>query len=407
MRTLAAIAFTAGLAAAPASAQQPPPPASTRGIEVGPVTITPHFEIREVGIDDNVFNDPVDPQRDFTATMTSRVNARVRMGWTRLTGSSTVDAVYFKKFTEERALNRAAEGRFEIGEGLLRPFLTAGIIDTNERMNAEIDARAGRRQTNYGGGVGVAFTPRTILLLSARRSNLDFDDDEQYRGVNLSRTLNSHSDQFDAGIRMAITPLTTWDITGGVQYDRFGRDPRRNADSLRVTTGLEFNPSALLSGRASVGYRRFTPAVSSLAAYNGIVAQAGLTYSVESTRVEGQLERDVRYSFEDLEPYYVTTGGRIVITRQLAGPVDTQGIIGRQSLDYREFGADSAPGAPRISSEVSRRDRASVYGVGLGYRLGHTARFGFNVEWSRRRSDELADRRYNRRRLYGTVTYGF
>jgi hypothetical protein len=129
-----------------------------------------------------------------------------------------------------------------------------------------------------------------------------------------------------------------------------------------------------------------------------MVALAGLTYSAESTRVEGQLERDVRYSFEDLEPYYVTTGGRIVITRQLSGPVDTQGIIARQRLDYRKFGA---------GDEVSRRDLATVYGVGLGYRLGDTARFGFNVEWSRRRSDELADRRYDRRRLYGTVTYGF
>ncbi len=399
MSTRTAILFLlAALVGPPASAQPSPPPAGARGLEVGPVTLTPGFEIREIGIDDNVFNDPVNPQRDFTATVLARVNADVQIGWTRLTGASTLEGVYFKKFAGERALNRGAEGRFEIGEGLVRPFVMGGMLDTNQRLNAEIDIRAGRRQTNYGGGIGLAMTSRTMILLTARRSNLRFDEGESYRGVELSRTMNSHSDQLDAGIRMAITPLTTWDITGGVQYDRFDRDAQRNADSVRVATGLSFSPSALITGRASVGFRRFTPAVASLAAYNGVVAQAGLAYSIESTKIEGQFERDVRYSFEELEPYYVTSGGRIILTQQITGPLDAQGTAGRQSLDYREFGGGDA---------ISRRDRATFYGGGLGYRLGETARLGINVEWSRRRSDTLLDRHYDRRRLYGTVTYGF
>lgn len=398
MRTVAAILFTSAALALPAAAQQPPPPAGARALQLGPVTLLPRLEVREIGVDDNVFNDAENPQRDFTATVSARVNAEVRIGWTRLTGASTLEGVYYRKFSDERAVNRSAEGRFEVGEGLVRPFLTGGIVDTSERMNAEIDTRAGRLQTNYGGGLGVVMTPRTTILVSARRLNMQFDEGEQYRGVELSRTMNSHTDQFEAGITMAITPLTTWDITGGVQYDRFDHDSQRNADGFRVTTGLAFSPSALITGRVSAGFRRFTPAAASLAAFDGIVVQAGLGYSIESTKIEGQLERDVRYSFEEFAPYYLMTAGRVVLTQQLAGPFDVQVLGGRQRLDYREYdGGD----------EASRRDRVTHYGGGIGYRLGDTARFGFNLEWSRRRSDELAERRYDRRRFYGTLTYGF
>jgi hypothetical protein len=67
-------------------------------------------------------------------------------------------------------------------------------------------------------------------------------------------------------------------------------------------------------------------------------------------------------------------------------------------MGYREFDAGDS---------TSRRDWTFVYGGGMGYRFGDVARLGFNTEWSRRRSDERLDRRYDRRRMYASLSYGF
>jgi hypothetical protein len=397
-RTAAALTFMLAGFLVPGATAQQIEPTESRALEIGPLTIRPRLDIREVGFDDNVFNDAENPQSDFTATISPRVDAGLRLGWTRLTYASVVDAVYFRKFTGERSFNRATEARFEVGEGTLQPFVFGSVADTHARLNAEIDARAGRRQAAYGGGLAVVLTGRTKLGLSVRRATLDFADGASYRGVDLGGSMDGRNDQFDASIRIALTPLTTWSITAGGERERFDRSAARDADSYRITTGFDFSPSALIAGNATVGYRRFTPLSATLAGYEGVVAQGGLTYAQESTKLEAQFERDVRFSFEELEPYYLSTGGRITATQRVAGPVDVQGTAGRYNMAYREFDAGDA---------ASRRDWTTVYGGGMGFRFGDIMRLGVNAEWSRRRSDERSDRRYDRRRVFASLSYGF
>ena len=395
-RRLAALVLC-GIPAAAATAGAQEPPAAPR-FTIGPLMLYPRLEMREVGWDDNVFNEAENPQSDFTATITPRVNAELRTGKVRTSVVTFVDFVYFNKFEGERAVNRAVEARFEIAEGILQPFVIGSILDTHDRVNAEIDARAGRRLATYGGGLSVMLTSRTALVVSGRRSDTDFDEDEVFNGVDLSRTMSSTVDTIDTTLRMALTPLTTWTTSGLLHRERFEAEPQRDADSVIVSTALEFNPSALIAGRASVGYRNFDPLDNRLPAFDGVVSQVGLIYSLEGTRVEGTFEHDLRYSFEELQPYYVTTNGRLVITQRVAGPVDVQGIVGRILMRYRQYDEGEA--------EV-RRDRATLYGGGLGYRLGDTARLGMNVEWSHRRSDQQPDRQYDRRRVFASLTYGF
>jgi hypothetical protein len=188
------------LACAPAAgrAQQPDAPVTPQ-IEVGPVSLVPRLDVRDVGVDDNVFNDPENPQQDFTATIAPRLDASVRMGWTRLNVGAFTHFVYFREFTDERSVNRGVEARFEIGEALVRPYVTGSVTDTRERLNPEIDARARRRQTMYGGGVMLELTARTSFVLNLRRSVLEFDEDERFRGIPLAASLNERVDAIDAG----------------------------------------------------------------------------------------------------------------------------------------------------------------------------------------------------------------
>jgi hypothetical protein len=378
-------------------AQQAAAP-TTLELQLGPVSLRPRIELRDVGVDDNVFNATVDPQSDFTATIAPRVDAGLRMGLSRLTAGAFAQYVYFQKFEEERSFNRGAEARLDIGEGLLRPYVLGSIEDTRERLNPEIDARARHRQSTYGGGVSLALTSRSSFVLRARRATLEFEEGERYRGVELGDNLDETVDTFDTGLRISLTPLTAWETTVGVQRDRFRASPLRDSDSKRYITALEFSPSALISGRAAMGYRTFTPVDPLLAEFNGFIALISVGYAVEGTRLDGTFEHDVRYSFEEDLPYYVSTNGRFTATQRLAGPLDLQLTVARYLMSYRAFEGGEAE---------ARRDDFVLYGAGTGCRLGEAIRFGVNVEWSRRRSDEELDRDYDRRRIFSTLTYGF
>jgi len=85
----------------------------------------------------------------------------------------------------------------------------------------------------------------------------------------------------------------------------------------------------------------------------------------------------------------------VTATYQLVGPIDVQGFGGRQSLGYR---------STQTSGE-SRTDHVETFGGGTGYRWHSIFRVGVTWEMNRRLSD-LADRRYERRRLFASFTYG-
>jgi hypothetical protein len=58
-----------------------PDPATVR-MRIGPLGVTPRFELTNFGVDTNVFNEPTDadPKEDVTATFTPSVDLWLRMG---------------------------------------------------------------------------------------------------------------------------------------------------------------------------------------------------------------------------------------------------------------------------------------------------------------------------------------
>ena len=115
--------------------------------------------------------------------------------------------------------------------------------------------------------------------------------------------------------------------------------------------------------------------------YSGLVVKGSLTHTfAERTKVDLSLSRDVQYSFEETEPYYLTTGFRVVVTQQLGESFDVRAIVGRDRLDYREEATSGVPDDTRI-------DRASVLGAGVGYRFQANLRTGLDVEFAKRTSE--------------------
>ena len=117
------------------------------------------------------------------------------------------------------------------------------------------------------------------------------------------------------------------------------------------------------------------------------------------TRFAVQFKRDVSYSYDVNQPYYLESGVGASIAQQVYGPVDAVARINASRLAYR----DRAGAAVEV---VDRVDYVRTYGIGVGYRMGRDLRIGFNVDQQHRISD-VASRQYDGLRYGTAVTYGF
>jgi hypothetical protein len=184
----------------------------------------------------------------------------------------------------------------------------------------------------------------------------------------------------------------------GRDQERFVFSPFRDSDSTRVVGTVNFQPLALINGIASVGYRRFTPLPHDVPPYRGAIAALNLSYSLlGTTRVSVQANRDVQYSFEFSQPYYLETGVSASIQRQVYGPFDVLARTGAQRLAYR----DRIGAAVEVSN---RTDRVRSFGIGVGYRLGTDKRMGFTIDRQNRTSG-LDRREYSGLRYGMSLTY--
>ena len=375
-------------------------PLESMPFRFGALGLNPTLAVTNFGLDDNIFNDSTDPKSDFTMTVTPRLQARLRSAKVLLSGAVATGLVYYQKFDDERTVDFATDGRVDVDLGWLRPYALASYLDTRERLNAELDVRAPRTQTTVAVGARVTLSPKTGLVFDLRRAGLDFAEGETFEGVDLSSTLNSTTKTIEGGIELYLTPLTTLAITASSQTDRFDESPERNADTLRILPTIRMEAPAIIQGSLGVGYRRFSAIDPDTPDYSGVVVQGSLTHTFgERTKIDLSLSRDVQYSFEPTEPYYLTTGFRVVLTQQLQESLDVRATAGRDRLDYREEATTAVP-------NDTRTDRASVLGGGVGYRLQPNLRVGVDVEFAKRASDRV-DRRYDRTRVFASMTYGF
>ncbi len=395
------LAVLCGAAATPARAQSPlpPDPVQSGSLNIGPVALTPRLELRNVGIDSNVFNESEAPREDFTATVRPSLDAGIRLGIARVVYRSWMDIVYFQKYKDERSLNRFGEIRTELRLNRLVPYFAVGGLDTKERPNNEIDLRANRTVQTVGAGVALAILPSTAIVGNVQRQTVTFDPGQRrFRDVDLADALNNRRETADGGIRLALTALTTLSLTGGIEEMRFPLSPDRNSESKRFGARFEFDPTALISGTATVGYRHFSPVSADIEPFKGVVAQVTVRYLAGNRTLFGvQFSRDLEYSFEEDEPYYVATAGSVTLTQRIAGPFDVQVVGGRERFRYR----------PRVGIAADAGvDTTSTASAGVGYRLREQTRLGISVEFTTRDA-QPADRSYDRRRILASLTHGF
>jgi hypothetical protein len=381
-------------ATAAAQNDDAPPPAGT--LVLGPVRITPTLVLKDMGIDNNVKNESVDPKSDFTFTLTPRAAVAFRMRRLRANVDLVTEYVYFQKYKDEAGVNTDTNARIELDLGWLKPYVSARGIDTKARLNPEVDARARHHDTTYGAGIAVSLGPRARFLVDATTNTVAYDPGEAFRGVELQESFNGRRENIDAGMGFELTPLTTLNVLAGRTQERFTLSPERNADTWRLRPSLNFTSDGILTGSAAVGYQRFETVSPTLPDYSGLDAlvNVGVTiYSRHQLRLS--VVRDVRFSYDQATAYYVDTilGG--TWTMAIVGPFDVRATGSRTAMDYRAEGDTDAG-----------RDIVTAYGGGLGYHLTERARIGVDIDRSHRRSSFGGDREYDNNRIFAGLTWG-
>src|SRR6185503_20083032 len=327
----------------------------------GPLTWSPTFQLREAGVDSNVFNTPLDPKEDVTAGALSSVSSLLTLGILEATTTGSLEYLYFDRYKNDRGFNRRVATHLEFP-------LT--------RFSPDVTATAGRQKQTYEEGVTL-------------------------RDVESAPQLNRESTLGTLTGRVTGTPLTTFEAVATLGRDAFPFRPAADTDNMRLDAGFEFSPDAIIRGRASIGYHSMQPHrnVSNAVAANftGITSSVDLSYTLlEVTRFTGRFARDSSYSIDTNQPYYVSTGGSLEVLQTLFGPVDLTVRAAREKLDY-----------PATDLEAGHADFADTFGGGPSIRMGPQAVIALLYDSSERRSPRGPEFGYQRRRIYTTVTYGF
>lgn len=375
-------------------------------IHIGPFYLRPVIQLKELGVDTNIFNEQQEQNSDFMFNLSPRLDAWLPFRRRALvTTSIGTDLLWYARYKSERAVNPQIKVRGELFLHRLTLFAQDALSNNKQRANYEIDLRSRYVDKTFSAGAAYQVTPKFSVEASGRRSLFDYDRDAVVDGTRLEETLDRATTGFAAVIRHKLTPLSTLVLDTERFKDDFIFSPQRDTSSLRVLPGVEFKPRASISGEASIGFRRFQPERNdAFPGYTGVVAKAGLWHTLRgATTVGVRLARDISYSFERLQPYFLNTSGGASVRRAIGRRFDAIASADRHRYAYRDLKTTSSLVDGLVEDRI---DTTWNYATSLGFRFNRSTRMGFGVSYWQRKSTTKKLRDYDGLRIGSTVTYG-
>ena len=384
-------------------AQNSDPP-SNAPFQAGPLVLAPVLQLTNVGHDSNIFNSTENPQGDVTATFTPSVDGWLRMAHGRISGRTQMDVYYFRTLTDLRGSDNDSWVNAEVPVNRLKPYFSGTLTDTRYRQGLEIDALERRRAQSLTTGVDVRVTAKTTVGVFERYSRLRYHANSLYRDTDLAQVLNHSSRGAGANVQYAVTPFTSVVVEGERTTDDFDFEKNRNSQNVRVTTGVAFNPRALISGSASIGFqqRRFV-ADNAPATAKGTYFLADLSYLLLGrTRFTFYGRRQLDYSYLIGQPAYINAGITLGINHRVTDAWEVGGSVGRYRVLYTQD-----PSNVESLFYGSADETAFMSDGQVAYRLGHS-RVGLQVQYQQRLTDKPdIERTYHRVRIGSTFAYTF
>lgn len=371
---------------------------ATGVLSVGPVRLAPGIVIREIGWDSNVFDETEaeGPKSDFVLAAMPDVAAFARLRFFKVSAYAGSELAYYHQYQSEQSIGHAVRARVDLLLSRVRPFFGVGDTKTRTRPNGEITARANRKEEELSGGVAFELGTYSSIFASTIRTKSTFKDAFE-ETLDLGQSLTREGVEYSGGVRTELTPLAALTVTAGVREDTFRFLPLRNAESRIATATLKIDAAAVVTGAVMVGFNDFKAVDPRVKPFRGLTGSVGLAYSLlEVGRLALIASRRQEYSFDEAEAYYLENAISLAYNHRLLGAFDAQVRGGRAFFvyGYRE-------GSP------PHTDTLDTVETGVGYNLRNRTRVSFNYEYARRRSPALADRNYDRRRVYLAWTYAF
>jgi hypothetical protein len=394
---VAPVVWACALLPSLAAAQSQPNPFETARHVSGAVAVNPSIAVTDVGFDTNVFNEVENPKSDFTSIFRPAADIWLGTGRVRVSARAQVSWNYFQQYSSERYAGTDDRVRLEVRGPRVTPFATYSFLSTRDRISAEVDARVRRNEWSGGGGADISMGGRLTARIAATRFDAEYSE---AAGVGtFAAALDRREDAVAGSLRYRLTPLTTLVAEVTAQTNRFDYETARDADTLTVLPGVEFDRLALITGRAFVGYRRFDFLNPALRDYRGLVGSVDLGYVLRgSTQFGFTADRNVEYSFDLVQPYFVSSGLGLRVTQQVTERWSVSGSVARRTLDYQ---------APLPSAAVPPRTDHVVYvGGTVGARVSARARAEVTASYQKRSSIQIR-REYDGVRLGGSLIYEF
>jgi hypothetical protein len=358
-------------------------------LRLGPLRVAPGLTIREIGTDDNVFNESVDPKRDFVMAGTPDVSVFTRLRFVQISAYAGSDMQYYQTYESERSIGHSLKGRVDLIAARLFPFFGAGQVHNRMRPNGEIDVRADIQNNELSGGLGYEVSANSQVFAAVIETDVDYQDAFE-DGVSLEQSLTHGGTEYMGGLKTALTPLLTMQLRGTLKKDKFKFEPTRNGETWSGTASFSFDRDAFINGIATFGYQDYQPDDPLVSEYRGLTASVALAYPLlEIGRFNLGYQHGIDYSFDVQEGYYVNNSFSLAYTQRLFGEVDLQVQGTRATFDYGQ----------REGSQARQDTLDSVNG-NLGYNLRNRSRVALNYEFTERESPAIAARNYVRRRIF-------
>ncbi len=358
----------------------PVDPSESAPLRLGPVALTPTLSVTNLGWDSNVFYQPDEEAvGDFTTSASPRVLGWMRLGRARVRGGAHLNLVYFQDHPSQRSVDSDYEGRIDLVLTRVTPYLSATWLSAKQPTGFEVDQRIRRHEKNVTAGVGLEMGPGTNLNLAVRRQRAEFNDQGDFQDPLVTEFDDFTSDGVSATLRHDLTPLTSLVVNVDGHEDRFDDAPERDTNSVGIGSGVEFQPFAMISGHAYVGWVRIELINGESPPFSGLTLTADLTYTLlGATRFTLEAQRDVEYSAFRNQEAYLLAGLTASVNHRFGETWDAGARVGRFRTTYGLFEESGASVVPPPQPNAYAEDYIQ-YGGELGYRLGPRMRLAFRV----------------------------
>lgn len=373
-------------------------PVKSARLHLGYLGVTPGIGLTNLGVDNNVFNETGSPKRDFTFTVQPSLNLWMHTKRGLLSINGRLGFVHFNSYKSESSIGAFSDALYEYEFTRFKPFVSFSGLDSRERPGFEIDARVRRFENTLHAGLQARVASKSNIEIVIRRQTTSYAGSATFLGQRLQDALGRTLLAMDTNWRQRLTPLTMLVIAGSHETERFQFSPFRNSDSLRLKAGFELGQFALIRGTAFIGYRNLKAVHGGrLPPFSGITSEVNVSYTAPTqTRLSAGTTRDVQYSFQIVDPYFLQTGWNVALAQRVIGHWELRFSGGQERLAYRTTDTSRMPPVDRINH----------HGGGVGYQIGSGMSAGFTIESSYRQSS-TSSRRYQAMRSFGSVTYGF